>query len=63
MPILMQNYGIFTKIIVLQERRSKEAKRARKEIEKTKVGRTVVAKKQKANYRRIVTTFKLLSQQ
>ena len=28
MLILMQNYGIFSKIIVLKEARSKEAKRA-----------------------------------
>ena len=39
MLILMKNYGIFTKIIVLQETRSKEAKRARKTAEKTKEGR------------------------
>ena len=34
MHILIQNYGIFTKIIVLQERISKEAKRERKETER-----------------------------
>ena len=37
MLILMQNYRIFTKIIVLLESRSKEAKRARKYVEKTKI--------------------------
>ena len=36
MLILMQNYGIFTKITVLQESRSKEAKRVRKNAEKIK---------------------------
>ena len=63
MLILMQNYEIFTKIIVLQETRSKEAKRARKTAEKTKEGRTIVATKQKAKARKIVATFKLLSRQ
>ena len=38
MLFLMKNYGIFTIIIVLQESRSKEAKRARKGTEKTEAG-------------------------
>ena len=59
MLILMQNYGIFTKIIVLQESKSKEAKIARKIVEKTMEGRTIVAIKQKENGRRNVTTSKL----
>ena len=36
MFILMQNYGVFTNIIILQESRVKEAKRTRKIVEKTK---------------------------
>ena len=36
MRILMQNYRIFTKITVLQESRSKVAKRVRKYVENTK---------------------------
>ena len=43
MLVLMQNYGIFTKIIVLQETRSKEVERARKATKKTKEGRAMVA--------------------
>ena len=43
MPVLMKNCGIFTKIIVLQESRSKEAKIARTATEKTKVGRKIIA--------------------
>ena len=61
MLILMQNYGIFKKIIVLQESRSKETKRARKAAKNTKEGKTIVATKQKANGRRNVATFKLFS--
>ena len=38
MFILMQNYGVFTNIIVLQESRIKEAKGTRKAIEQTKAG-------------------------
>ena len=59
MLILKKNYGIFTKIIVLQETRSKEAKRVRKSSKKTKEGRTIVVTKQKAKARKIVASFKL----
>ena len=56
----MQNYGIFIKVIVLQESRSKEAKRARKAIGKAKAGRTIVMTKHNRTSIRIIATFELL---
>ena len=50
MLILMQIYGIFTKIIVLLESRSKEAKRVRKVAEKTKEGKTIIVTKKKEKW-------------
>ena len=53
MLILMQNYGVFTKFVVLQEPGSKETKRVRKAVEKIKEGKfclynsTVVTTKHK----------------
>ena len=40
MLILMQNYGLFTKFVVLQEPGSKETKSVRKAVEKTKEGKS-----------------------
>ena len=67
MLILMQNYGVFTKFVVLQDPRSKETKRARKADEKTKAGNNcrensiIVTTKQKANKRKFVATIQIVA--